>query len=83
MVVDVAVGGGDETEDIVVVVSLGDKSAEGVEVVRSVDRVDRADRGIEDPEGLFGVVAAWAGPITCCKSEGDRVNQSECMRLCL
>lgn len=82
MVVGVAVGGGDETEDIVVVVSLSDEGAEGVEVVGSVDRADRADRGIEDPEGLFGVVMAWAGPITCRKSEGDQVNQSGRVRLC-
>ena len=58
MLVGVTVGGGDVTVDMVAV-SLGDKDGEGV------DGVERADRGIEDPEGLFNIVAGWAGPITC------------------
>ena len=51
MVVGVAVGGGDETVDMMVV-GLGDEGA---------------DRGTKELVGLVLVLVFWAGPITCCK----------------
>ena len=56
MVVEVMVGRGDKTVAMEAGLVVGDTNAEA-----------SADRESDELEGLDGVVASWAGPITCWK----------------